>query len=667
MSQLLTVLASGVVTASLYLIFGLGLSIVYRTSGVLNFAHGAVGAIAGYTAYSLLERNVPYAVVALVAVLTGAAVSGGSYLLIIDRLSARSHELVGIMTLGLAIVIQSLLLWIYGGEPYALPQPVGSRTLVTIGDYNLQGSNVVAIGVAIGATVSLYFILYRLRIGLAIRAVSEGRITASTFGISGLMTQTLVWAMAGALAAVTALLVTPSNYLTPDFLTTYLIVAFVAVVLGGFERISGVVLGALVFGTAQSLIATYLTNELTRTVSFLTILLVLVFLPYGIFGSSLPRVPEPHLPRRATFRFGGALRSVSPFRRRRTVVPTTSIGLPTALAVLALVGAIFIALGPRLDTSTTLLIATMACFAIAAFGMDVIFGFSGLLSIGQSGFMLLGAYSAVLLQDRADFPYALAVATAAALAGVSGAIFGLPAARLRGVYMAVLTLAFALAVPEVLRFFDGLSGGDNGISAPLPAAIGMGADRNLNIYYYTVGLCAAVAALMLIVNRSFLGRSWKAVRDNAVAAEAAGVRVVQQRVLAFAIGSGLCGLAGAVLASVTGYLTPETFTVWDSIYLIVAIIVGGRASVLGAVLGAAFIIGTPYYASGVPAIPGIIFGIALALVILVRPQGIGSILSSTLSVLIGSVASFRRRRGWGGSSREPSGSAGTVTRKDAVE
>jgi ABC-type branched-subunit amino acid transport system permease subunit len=665
MSQLLTVLASGVVTASLYLIFGLGLSIVYRTSGVLNFAHGAVGALAGYTAFSLLERDLPYALVAVVAIATGAAASAGMYLLIIDRLAGRPHDLVGVMTLGLAIVIQSLLLWIYGGEPYALPPPVGSRTLFTIGDYNLQASNAAAIGVAVGVVAFLYFALFRLKIGLAIRAVSEGRITASTFGISGRMTQTLVWAVAGALSAVTALLVTPSNLLTPDFLTTYLIVAFVAVVLGGFERISGVVLGALIFGTAQSLIATYLTDELTRTVSFLTILLVLVFRPYGIFGSWLPHVPEPHLPRRGTFRLGGAHRLASFLRPRRgTARPSASFGLPSALTILVVVGAIFIALGPRLDSPTTFLIATMACFAIAAFGMDVIFGFSGLLSIGQSGFMLLGAYSAVLLQDRADFPYALAVAAAAGLAGVSGAVFGLPAARLRGVYMAVLTLTFALAVPEILRFFDGLTSGDNGISAPLPGAIGMGVDRNLNIYYYTVGLCAAVAGVMLIVNRSSLGRSWKAVRDNPAAAEATGVRIVRQRVLAFAIGSALCGLAGAVLASVTGYLTPETFTVWDSIYLIVAIIVGGRASVLGALLGAAFIVGTPYYASGAPAVPGIVFGIALAVIILFRPQGIGSILSSMFAAIIGSVSHLLGRRGLAGSSKP---AAGDMTRKDAVE
>lgn len=644
MSQLLTVLASGVVTASLYLIFGLGLSIVYRTSGVLNFAHGAVGAVAGYVAFSLLERNVPYAVAALIAIVVGAVLSSLCYLVVIDRLAARSHELVGIMTLGIAIVIQSLLLWIYGGEPHALPQPVRSRTLVTIGDYNLQASNVIAIGVAIGVTCLLAFLLYRMRIGLAIRAVSEGRVTASTFGISGTMAQTLVWGIAGALSAVTALLVTPSNYLSPDFLTTYLIVAFVAVVLGGFERISGVVLGAIVFGTAQSLIATYLTNELTRTVSFLTILVVLVFMPYGVFGSFLPHVPEPHLPRRGGFPGGfriprprgwgggsGIARAAAPPR------------LLSSLVVLALVAAVFLGIGHTLGAPTTFLISTMACFAIAAYGMDIIFGFSGLLSIGQSGFMLLGAYTSVLLQTRAGLPYGVAIAAAALIAGASGAVFGLPAARLKGVYMAVLTLAFALSVPELIRFFDGLTGGDNGIAARLPASIGSGTDRNLHIYYYAVGLCAAVAAVMLVVTRSRFGRAWKAVRDNAAAAEAVGVRVVKQRVFAFAVGSALCGLAGASLASITGYLTPETFTVWDSIYLIVAVIVGGRSSVLGATLGAAFIVGTPYYASSAPAVPGIVFGLALALVILLRPQGIGSLFSGALSLLLGLVGRTRAR------------------------
>lgn len=621
MSVFLTVLVNGIVIASLYLIFGLGLAIVYRATGVLNFAHGAVGSVAGYVAYSLLGHDMPYALAALIAIAAGAALSAALYLLVVDRLPATSTESVGILTLGLAIVIQAILLAIYGGEAVALPQPVHSSTLFTIGSYSLQAPNLLALGVAVAVTALVSWGLYRTKPGLSVRAVSEGSVTSSMFGINGTLARTAVWGIAGALAGITALLVTPTAYLTPDFLTTYLIVAFTAVVLGGFERIAGVAVGALIFGIAQSMVATYITNRLTQTVSFATILAVLVFLPYGLFGSTLPRVPEPHLPRRR-YRPAWA-RGLSRLSRKTRIVLAVSAPPPLRLSLLllAVTTAVFLAFGDRFNTPHQLLITTIAAMVIAVIGTNIIFGLSGQLSIGQSGFMLLGGYTTVLLQTRADVPFLIALCAAGLVAGVSGAIFGLPAARLRGVYLAVLTLAFALAIPEVARYFTALTGGDNGIPAPLPSWLGRGVDRNLHIYWFSVGLAAVALATSLLTSHSALVRSWKALRDSEHAAAASGVRVVRQRVLAFAIGSALCGLSGAVIASNTGYLTPGTFTVWDSIYLIVAVVVGGRASSLGALLGSIFIVGVPYFASGVQYAPGVILGLAVIAVLLLRPEG----------------------------------------------
>jgi branched-chain amino acid transport system permease protein len=307
----------------------------------------------------------------------------------------------------------------------------------------------------------------------------------------------------------------------------------------------------------------------------------------------------------------------------------------SAAGTVAVAGAV-LALGTTWTTPNLFLASTIAATMIAVFGMDLLYGYSGQLSIGQSGFMLLGAYASVLGQSRLHAPFLVSLAFAAAVTGVSGAVFGIPATRLKGVYLAVLTIVFALVVPELGEYFSSLTGGEGGIVAPLPSWLGAGVNRNYHIFLFCVGLCALTALAMTALSQSRQGRTWRAIRDNDVAASAVGIRRVRQRVVAFACSSALCGLAGALLASITGYLTVLSFTLWDSIYLLVAVVVGGRASVIGCALGAIFIVGVPYETSGFALAPGILTSLALILVLLFRPQGVQSLFrSSFVLALVG--------------------------------
>jgi branched-chain amino acid transport system permease protein len=629
MNEFITIVINGLVNASFYVVFGLGLALIYRSSGVLNFAQGAVGSTAAFVAFSMLNNGVAYALAAPVAIATGAVLSAGIYFLFVNRVANESLESVGIMTLGVGLGLQSILLSIYSGNAHALPQLVQSGTLFTLGSYRIQAPALLAVGAAVGVTSVVGFGLYRLKIGLAIRTVSEGHVTASMFGISATATQAVVWGVAGALAGLSALLVSPVYYLSPDFMTTYLIVVFATIVIGGFERIVGVIVGAIVFGTLQSFVATYWTTNLTQTVSFVTILVVLVFMPYGIFGSWLPKVPEPRLPRFSSISLPRRVRGLSQRLRTPVSVPGGSaLGsrgfVYSAATILAVTGAVLL-LGTRLSTPDLFLGATITATMIAVFGMDLLYGYSGQLSIGQSGFMLLGAYASVLGQSRLGSPYLLSLIFAAVVTGVSGAIFGIPATRLKGVYLAVLTIVFALVVPELGEYWSSLTGGEGGTIAPLPTWLGAGVNRNYHIFAFCLTICAVTALGMTVVSHSRQGRTWRAIRDNDGAAVAVGVRRVRQRVAAFAFSSALCGLAGALLASITGYLTVLTFTLWDSIYLLVAVVVGGRASVLGCALGAIFIVGVPYETNGFALAPGILTSVALIIVLLFRPQGVQSL------------------------------------------
>jgi ABC-type branched-subunit amino acid transport system permease subunit len=431
----------------------------------------------------------------------------------------------------------------------------------------------------------------------------------------------------------TALLVTPSNYLDPNFLTQFLIVTFVAVVLGGFENIFGVVIGAVVFGLIQSLVATYVTTELGSTTSFVVIVLVLFFLPQGLLGRSLPRVPEATIPRTIHAKFNRVAQFGRGSRPTAKVGPARRASIRDsqwALVLPVIIAGVFLLIGPQLSSPDLLLLATIAAYLIATLGVDLLFGYSGQLSLGSSGFLLGGAYACVIVQRDLHVPFILGLVIAAVLCGVVGGILGWPVSRLGGVYLVVTTLAFALAVPELASFFGTFTGGPNGVVMAIPQSLASGPGRNLDLYRFVTIVALIVTVSVMWLGRSTIGRVWKSVRENESAAAAAGVNVRLQKVAAFAISSALCGLGGALIVSLSGYLTPNSFSLWDSIYLVVAVVVGGRNSVLGAAIGAAFVVGVPYASSGVPALSGIVLGLALIVILILRPNGLRSLIVAPL-------------------------------------
>jgi len=634
MSEFLTVIAAGLAAASLYSLFGVGLAFVYRVTGVLNFAYGAIASVSGYIAYSLISHELSYPLTVLIAITCGAIVSALTFLLLIIRIPSRSHEAIGILTLGVAIVLQGILQSIYGGEPYTLRPAVTSKPYFDIGYYGVTAQTLINLGIAGVALLFLGVFLNRTKFGLKVRAASEGSLTASMFGINTVTVNTVVWGIGGVLAGIAAILVTPLNQLTPSFMTYYLLVAFVAVVLGGFESILGVVIGAILYGIVSSLMATYLTNRLTSTFSFLIILIVLIFLPKGILGRHLPHVNEPTWPRSTRFSIRApkslTIRAKGLRLKRRSRLRSSK----AVLLMPVLIGGVTILIAPKLGQSEQLLVAMIAAYVIAALGTDIIYGYSGQLSLGQSGFMLSGAYVSVLAQSRFHIPYLLSLLVAALVCTIIGLILGGPVSRLGGVYLTVITLAFALAVPEIPNFFESTFGGSGGVPVMLPLGLVGTDDRNLHLVILTVVLAVIVAIPVMLLCRSRQGRQWRALRVNEISAAASGIRVSRQKVLAFAIGSGVCGLGGAVASSLVGYLSPESFTLWDSIYLLVAIVIGGRASALGALIGAALVVGLPYATSGSPAIAGLALGVALIFVLMVKPQGTrGLILQPALWIL----------------------------------
>jgi branched-chain amino acid transport system permease protein len=278
--------------------------------------------------------------------------------------------------------------------------------------------------------------------------------------------------------------------------------------------------------------------------------------------------------------------------------------------------------------------------AIGAIGLNILVGFTGQISLGQGGFLAVGAYTSGILVARLGWPFPLAMLAAVLLTAAVGAFFGLPALRLKGLYLAIATLAAQQIIIWVVTHWDPVTGGVDALVVPPAELFGIQLAGDFAFYWVILffSILAAICATNLFRTRT--GRAFMAIRDQDIAAEVLGVNPVRYKVLAFAISSGFVGLAGALTAHYTLIVTWERFTIGVSILYLAMIIVGGLGSVSGSIYGAAFMVALPVYIqelsrtfSGslsfisreLPAIQQAVFGLTIILFLVFEPEGIARI------------------------------------------
>jgi branched-chain amino acid transport system permease protein len=302
----------------------------------------------------------------------------------------------------------------------------------------------------------------------------------------------------------------------------------------------------------------------------------------------------------------------------------------------ALVGAALVAvLSMKLNAFRDYQIAEIAVYVTAVGGLTVLTGLSGQISLGNGAFMAIGAYTTALLLLHLSWPFIAVLVLAAAVTAVAGAIVGIAAARLHGPYLAGATLMLGVALPSLANAYPGVLGGDQGLNVVYSAPGFLGVNFPLTRWQAWVCSAVAIVTLVLLANlaRSRVGRNWRAVRDDEVAAALAGVNVARARVLAFVVSATCAGVAGALLAVITGLVAPGAFTITLSIALLTAAVIGGLGSLFGAIWGSLVIVLLPTYATDVATshglsttvasnIPVAAYGVVLILVMLVFPQGI---------------------------------------------
>ena len=263
-------------------------------------------------------------------------------------------------------------------------------------------------------------------------------------------------------------------------------------------------------------------------------------------------------------------------------------------------------------------------YAIALLGLNILTGFNGQISLGHGAFYAVGAYAGAIMMDRWSVPYGWTIPVGGLICLVVGFLFGIPALRLEGLYLALATFALALAVPQILKYFEHWTGGSQGIvlSKP-PAPFGLPLSEDQWLYLVTL----AVLIVMFVLARNLLagriGRALVAIRDNPLAAEAMGVNKALYKSLAFGVSAAYTGVAGALSAVAIAFVAPDSFNVFLSISFLTGSVIGGLATISGAIWGALFIQFVPNWAQAISkAAPWAIFGLFLIVFMYVMPFGI---------------------------------------------
>ncbi len=271
-------------------------------------------------------------------------------------------------------------------------------------------------------------------------------------------------------------------------------------------------------------------------------------------------------------------------------------------------------------------------YAIAGLGLMLLAGFTGLFSLGHAAFLGVGAYTQAVLTNM-GLPFPLALACAAGLSAAVGLVVGLPALRVKGIYLGIATLSFGFIVEEVLARWESVTGGNAGIHVKKPSMFGW--ELNTGEEFYFLCLVITVLATLGILNllRSPTGRAFVAIRDSEISAQSMGIHLAYYKTLSFALSAALAGVAGALYAHQLQFISPDQFNILQSIDLLLMIVIGGLGSVHGVFLGAIFLITMPQaiaivkdylpaFIGQAPGLQGLVYGLVLVAFVLFEPMGL---------------------------------------------
>ncbi len=600
----LQLLLYGLANGAVIALNAVGFTLAYAAARQINLAHGnvfvltsvvvaALARLLGVTAATPLgERIGALLLLCLVGALCGALLNG-----LVERLAfrpfrgSRDRLVPLIATVALSMVLLGLAVhWPRPpARPYhqgvdlpmlALPDLIPAVELGWGGvSFTTKDAMVLLLSALVTAGVAA--LLARTRVGRLLRAISQDGELAALCGANPDRAQLLAFALAGALAGFGAAIFSAYYGLaSSDYGLRSGLATITAAVLGGVGDPRGALLSGLAIGVFSSLSDYLLTAHWTPVLVLILLILLLALAPTGLLRSGAGSEGEDLAPSAQVAVAGGS-----------------RAGSRWLLVGLGALGAAYPLLDALLGWHRLYSAAPALLLVTLAVGLSVVVGFAGLLDLGYAAFFAIGGYTAALLTASgsrlvellpalAREPW-LAIPLAGVMAAGFGVLFGLPSLRTRGEYLAIVTLAFGEIVPTVIRQTPDWTNGPRGISGIPGLHLGPWAPSS-PLHAYLVALALAIVACLVAARlaEARIGRAWAAVRDDEIAASAAGVNPPRAKLLAFAIGAGYAGVAGAIYAGMVSHIEPEQFDFTLSIMVLAAVVIGGRWGLPGVVLGA---------------------------------------------------------------------------------
>ena len=620
LSSLLVQLVNGLASASSLFLVAAGLSLIFGVSRIVNFAHGSLYMVGAYLAYSAIARlgvTIPgYWLAVLVAALTVGVVGAAIEVLLLRRIYHAPELLQLIATFGVVLIVKDAVLALWGPEDLLGERAPGLAGAIELGGRAFPQYDALLIVVGPVVLLALWLLLRHTRWGMLVRAASENRQMAQALGIDQAWLISSVFFVGAALAGLAGALQLPRESANLGMDLSVIAEAFVVTVVGGLGSIPGAFVAALVIGLVKAVCiglgqieiggVTIAFPKLTLVAEFIVMAIVLTLRPYGLLGSAPAALPTTPVAEHRTL--------VRPPGGRSLGVALIAIG---AAALLPLIG----------DEYDLVLAIDVLVFALFAASLQFTMGTGGLASFGHAAYFGLGAYAAALATKHGiAMEAALGIGWIAALAGAL--VFGWFCVRLSGVYLAMLTLAFAQIVWSIAYQWDNVTGGSNGLVGIWPPAW---LSPKQAYFYFTLGVTAAALIALAWIAYSPFGYSLRACRDSSLRAEASGIAVRATQWTAFAIAGAFAGLAGALYAFSKGSISPETLAIPRSIDALVMVLLGGLGALAGPLFGAAAFIGLQDWLARATEYWRAVLGAAILLIVLVFPSGIGGGLQRLLA------------------------------------
>lgn len=634
---------TGVVYGLIYAALASGIVLLYRSTGVINFAQAELGAFCAALVGLMVQRyHLPYVVAFVLAVLAGIVVGVIVESVVIRRLFDAPRIVLFISTLGVGVLLRlavTSLPRIEKGGSFPLPFKL-SKPIKLAQNFELREREILVLVLVPVLITILGLILTRTRLGLAMRSSADNPDTARLYGISAKRTSSVVWAISGGFAALSAILTMPMKGLsastliagTEGFSAELLVLSLLVALIARMRSIPVTIVAGIGVGVAEQLVrrAVGRNTGLTYLYVFLAVLAVVLLL-----GRSKGTNTEE-----GNWTLSGRIAPIPEHLKSLWWVRHMNKMGMSALFGLAVLVPVFVSRPSKL-----LLLTQIFIFAMVALSVTLLTGWAGQLSLGQFAFVGLGGMTMAglylghpipILHSTYKLPWITATIFGTALGALAAVLVGIPALRVRGLMLAVVTLAFASMSSEWLLRQKFFTNGKTTLNSLPKPTMGPFDFQNRKAFYYLCLVCMVLAAVFVAhLRKTGLGRSIIAVRENEDMAAASTVSSTRAKLLAFAVAGGISALAGCLLVTQKSGFEPATeFVPLASITVVSMAIIGGLGSISGSVLGAVWLLGIPAMFGYSKYVSLLTSGIGLLLLLMYLPGGLMQLVNTVRDQLL---------------------------------